>query len=137
MSKKTVKNVRFLIIAGCIAAAAVIASFIIVTAVLHRKPVAAFYGLSEKETRAVTAQAKDDFVFITYDSTIPLSSQLRSGRKPDVVFLNNGLAGAEASSSVKDKKAGFDTAILEGIISSSRATVIRNRDRKSTRLNSS
>jgi ABC-type glycerol-3-phosphate transport system substrate-binding protein len=126
MSKKAGKNIRFMIIAGCIAAAAVIASFIIVTAVLHRKPVAAFYGLSETETKAVTAQAKDDFTFIIYDSTAPLSGQLRSGRKPDVVFLHNGLAGAEAASSVRNKKAGFDADVLEGMISSSRATVIRN-----------
>ncbi|HAH61513.1 MAG TPA: hypothetical protein DCL73_05400 [Treponema sp.] len=131
MRKKTTeklsKNKKLLCTAGLIAAAAVLAACIIVFGFAHRKPAAAFYGLSESARKAIASELPD-FTLITYDASKPLAAQLKSGKKADILFTYAGTPVTDAALFAQKNKVGLAPSVLEGMISSAGLTAPRGAD---------
>jgi hypothetical protein len=116
---------KLLLIAAIIAAAAIITASALVLGILLRKPVAAFYGLSESTQKAVSSELPG-FTIITYNPAKPLDAQLKHGKKADILFVWNGKAVSDAVQTAKKNKAGLSPSVLGGMISSARMTAPRS-----------
>jgi len=111
---------KIILAAAVIAVLSVLVSSFLVLKAARRKPSAAFYGLSESERNAVTAELPE-FTVITLDPSKPLLPQLSAAGKPDVLFTMSGAAADEAAALAKKNKAGLSPSVLDGVISSVRA----------------
>ncbi|MFA6855783.1 MAG: hypothetical protein WCR31_01110 [Treponema sp.] len=132
MSKKTNKKTaavrtaaqeisskKLLLIAVIIAAVAIMTASVLVIGMHLRKPVAAFYGLPESTQRAISSELAD-FTIITYNASKPLDTQLKYGKKADILFTSGGKAVSAAVLTVEKNKAALPHAVLDGMISSAR-----------------
>lgn len=113
-----------------------IAILMIILSVASRKPVAAFYGISERnqekivevlQTTHVRKNRKSlPFEIITLDNSISLERALRKSKKPDLLFIYNGLNQEYASNLAAKRKTGLPQSTINGMTSSIRAITPSN-----------
>ena len=107
---------------------------------LNKKPVAGFYGISEK-TRAVieknlqssvkTKDGKRAYDIIVLDDTVPLQDAMKSSRKLDILFVKDGANAQYAYNLAQQKNLGFPKdEVLSGMTSSIKQTVTEYKDKK-------
>lgn len=97
-------------------------------AMLNKKPMAAFYGISEKNVEGIvsvlqtTYQRKNKnslpFNYVILDDSLPLEAALKKSKKIDLLFLYKGLNSQKAVLTAQKKKRSFDKLILDGMSSS-------------------
>ncbi len=114
-----------------------IAILMIILSVASRKPVAAFYGISERNQAEITDVLQKThsrknknslpFEIITLDNNISLERALKKSKKVDLLFVYNGLNLEYAANHSAKKKLSFSQDILKGMTSSVReATQVVN-----------
>ena len=138
------KNIKSLLIkiAAIVTIAFLVLFSVIFTALyfLNKKPVAGFYGISEK-TRAVieknlqssvkTKDGKRAYDIIVLDDTVPLQDAMKSSRKLDILFVRDGANAQYAYNLVQQKNLGFPKdEVLSGMTSSIKQTVTEYKDKK-------
>lgn len=114
-----------------VAASVIILIFLLLFLILYfvsRKPVAAFYGIPESTQNGITAVLQQThtrrnkrslpYEIVTLNDAVDLKTALKSAKKPDILFINNGLNADYAVSISAAKKTGFDTGILDGMTTS-------------------
>ncbi|MCK9169519.1 MAG: hypothetical protein M0P01_03820 [Treponema sp.] len=128
-NKKTavreISSKKLLLIAAIIAVTAIIAASIFILSILRRKPVAAFYGLSESTQKAISSELAD-FTIMTYNASKPLAAQLKYGKKADILFTSGGKAVSDAVPTTEKNKAALPHTVLDGMISSARMSAPLN-----------
>lgn len=105
-----------------------IAVLIAIISTSSRKPVAAFYGISEKNQKQIvsilqTTHVRKNkkslpFEIVTLDSSVSLERALKNNKKPDLIFVENGLNKNYAAELSKKKHSGTSITLLDGMTSS-------------------
>ena len=108
-----------------------IALFLTVLTVMNKKPNAAFYGISERNRDAIIKILQkthvrkngrsEPFNIIILDDTQTLENELKKSKKPDILFIYNGLNADYALSLVKKRKLRLPASALDGMTSSIRS----------------
>ena len=108
-----------------------IALFLTVLTVMNKKPNAAFYGISERNRDAIIKILQkthvrkngrsEPFNIIILDDTQTLENELKKSKKPDILFIYNGLNADYALALVKNRKLRLPASALDGMTSSIRS----------------
>ena len=104
------------------------ASLILIVSISSKKPVAAFYGISERNQKQIvsvlqtthTRKNKNSLPFeiVTLDSSISLERALKKSKKPDLLFIEGGLNKNYAEKLSEKKSGGISVSLLNGMTSS-------------------
>lgn len=120
--KLTLKS--FVISASLAMVAVIIVAFSILAAVTY-KPVAAFYGISEKNQEAIvsvlqrsvkTGKKSVPFKIVTLDDNLSLEKALKKS-KADLLFVEKGLNCEYAQKKAEKRHTGLSETVLDGMIS--------------------
>lgn len=104
------------------------AALILIVSISSKKPVAAFYGISERNQKQIvsvlqtthTRKNKNSLPFeiVTLDSSISLERALKKSKKPDLLFIEGGLNKNYAEKLSEKKSGGISVSLLNGMTSS-------------------
>ena len=104
------------------------AALILIVSISSKKPVAAFYGISERNQKQIvsvlqtthTRKNKNSFPFeiISLDSSISLERALKKSKKADLLFIEGGLNKDYAEKLSERKSGGISVSLLNGMTSS-------------------
>lgn len=98
-----------------------------ILALANKKPIAAFYGISEKNVEKISSvlqtthtrkNKKEAYKIVVLESNISLENALKKVKRPDVLFIYNGKNADFAESYSKKKNIAFNKDILNGMSSS-------------------
>ena len=98
-----------------------------ILALANKKPVAAFYGISERNVEKISSvlqsthtrkNKKAAYNIVVLESNISLENALKKAKRPDILFIYNGKNADFAESYSKKKNISFSKDILEGMSSS-------------------
>ena len=105
----------------------------IFAAFMLRKPLVAFYRIPEQHIPAIQAAFGENVLFKLYDNNVSLYSQVREGRKPDIIITSSGqpLKNAE---SMAAKNVSLSDSLFSNITTSIRTTVAKPQDEGFTAL---
>lgn len=104
------------------------AALILLVSISSKKPVAAFYGISERNQKQIvsvlqtthTRKNKNSLPFeiVTLDSSISLERALKKSKKADLLFIEGGLNKNYAEKLSEKKSGGISVSLLNGMTSS-------------------
>lgn len=104
------------------------AALILLVSISSKKPVAAFYGISERNQKQIvsvlqtthTRKNKNSLPFeiVTLDSSISLERALKKSKKADLLFIESGLNKDYAEKLSEKKSGGISVSLLNGMTSS-------------------
>lgn len=104
------------------------AALILLVSISSKKPVAAFYGISERNQKQIvsvlqtthTRKNKNSLPFeiVTLDSSISLERALKKSKKADLLFIEGGLNKDYAEKVSEKKSGGISVSLLNGMTSS-------------------
>lgn len=104
------------------------AALILLVSISSKKPVAAFYGISEHNQKQIvsvlqtthTRKNKNSLPFeiVTLDSPISLERALKKSKKADLLFIEGGLNKDYAEKLSEKKSGGISVSLLNGMTSS-------------------
>ena len=104
------------------------AALILLVSISSKKPVAAFYGISERNQKQIvsvlqtthTRKNKNSLPFeiVTLDSSISLERALKKSKKSDLLFIESGLNKDYAEKLSEKKSGGISVSLLNGMTSS-------------------
>lgn len=103
-------------------------ALILLVSISSKKPVAAFYGISERNQKQIvsvlqtthTRKNKNSLPFeiVTLDSSISLERALKKSKKADLLFIEGGLNKNYAEKLSEKKSGGISVSLLNGMTSS-------------------
>lgn len=104
------------------------AALILIVSISSKKPVAAFYGISERNQKQIVSVLQTThtrknkkslpFEIVSLDSSISLERVLKKSKKPDLLFIENGLNKDYAEKLSEKKSGGISVSLLNGMTSS-------------------
>ena len=104
------------------------AALLFLLSISNKKPVAAFYGISERNQKQIvsvlqtthTRKNKNSLPFeiVTLDSSISLERALKKSKKADLLFIEGGLNKDYAEKLSEKKSGGISVSLLNGMTSS-------------------
>lgn len=116
-----------------------IALSLIILAIASRKPVAAFYGIPERNQKQIetilqtthTRRNKKSLPYeiVTLDSSVSLQKALKTSKKPTLLFINNGMNADYAAKLSIKSGSGFESSILSPMTRSVKQTAIVQKDK--------
>ena len=104
------------------------AALILIVSISSKKPVAAFYGISERNQKQIVSVLQTThtrknkkslpFEIVSLDSSISLERVLKKSKKPDLLFIEGGLNKDYAEKLSEKKSGGISVSLLNGMTSS-------------------
>lgn len=104
------------------------AALILIVSISSKKPVAAFYGISERNQKQIVSVLQTThtrknkkslpFEIVSLDSSISLERVLKKSKKPDLLFIESGLNKDYAEKLSEKKSGGISVSLLNGMTSS-------------------
>lgn len=115
------------------------AALILIVSISSKKPVAAFYGISERNQKQIvsvlqtthTRKNKNSLPFeiVSLDSSISLERVLKKSKQPDLLFIENGLNKDYAEKLSEKKSGGISVSLLNGMTSSIKQLVVEKKQK--------
>lgn len=104
------------------------AALILIVSISSKKPVAAFYGISERNQKQIVSVLQTThtrknkkslpFEIVSLDSSISLERVLKKSKKTDLLFIESGLNKDYAEKLSEKKSGGISVSLLNGMTSS-------------------
>lgn len=104
------------------------AALVLLVSISSKKPVAAFYGISERNQKQIVSVLQTThtrknkkslpFEIVTLDSSISLERALKKSKKADLLFIEGGLNKNYAEKLSEKKSGGISVSLLNGMTSS-------------------
>ena len=112
------KAQKYILIVG-IAAVFLAAAGSILAVKKFRRPLVAFYRIPEQNIPFIKSIMENEAIFKEYDNNVSLFSQLREGRKPDILLTSSGQP-LKTAESLAPKNTSVPAALFAGITTSIR-----------------
>ena len=124
-------SLKKIVIITSIAIIALIFLLLLILSIASKKPIAAFYGISEANIKGITKvlqtthtrknKKSAPYEILVLDDTTSLGNAIkRSKKKPDLLFIYNGANAESVINQNVKKKLGFEPSIIEGMPTSIR-----------------
>ena len=123
-------SLKSVVIIISLAIVAIIVLAFVALAIASKKPVAAFYGISEANQKNIVSVLQTTYTrrnkkslpyeIITLNSEASLKKALKESKKPDLLFIYGGMNADYATLQVAKKHGGFAKDILQGMTTSVR-----------------
>ena len=128
-------SLKKIVIITSIAIIALIFLLLLILSIASKKPIAAFYGISEANIKGITKvlqtthtrknKKSAPYEILVLDDTTSIGNAIkRSKKKPALLFIYNGANAESVINQNVKKKLGFEPSIIEGMPTSIRQLII-------------